>query len=285
MRSFLVFLAALAVIGLVWLTLPILNQRGRDHEARLVAALQLVEDAIAGSSADILRVDLFSPEIAPLAGDGRWQVSGIVATQDRAGKPVNVRYTAVVVFSCQPFADPACGKTMTLTIEDLPLIVDGAVVAELQDVLRVSTESAVPGTVDAGSTAPSETGESSAIPAPQMETPTPPAEEPYTAQPNMPAVTEIPAPIPTSAPESPAAGMVETPTPDAEPIQGDRLIFLTQKRLKEIGYDPGPVDGQVGPRTTTAIQDFQQRAGLSVDGQPSEDLLEHLSQAAPVAAQ
>ena len=284
MRTFLVFLAVLAVIGLVWLALPILNQRGRDHETRLVAALQLVEDAIAGSSADILRVDLFSPEIAPLVGDGRWQVSGIVATQDRAGKPVNVRYTAVVVFTCQPFADPACGKTMTLTIEDLPLIVDGAVVAELQDVLRPSTESAVLGTLDAGALAPSDASESAAIPAPQMEIPAPPAATNPTTS-NMPAVTEIPAPVPTSAPESPAASVVEAPTPDVEPIQGDRLIFLTQKRLKEIGYDPGPVDGRVGPRTTTAIQDYQQRAGLSVDGQPSDDLLEHMSHALPVAAQ
>jgi Putative peptidoglycan binding domain len=278
-RSFLVFLAVIVAIGLIWLTLPILNQRSRDHETRLVAALQLVEDAISGSSADILRVDLFSPEIAPLAGDGRWQVTGIVSTQDRAGKSVNVRYTAVVAFTCQPFADPACGKITTLTIEDQPLVVEGAVVAELQDVLRVlSDAAAAAGMGDAATTAPSDAGGSAALPSPNLDTAIPPATEPESTQSSMPAVTEIPAPVPTSAPESSAA-------PDAVPIQGDRLIFLTQKRLKEIGYDPGPVDGRVGPRTTTAIQDYQQRAGLAIDGQPSAALLEHMSHAVPVAAQ
>jgi hypothetical protein len=285
-RSFLVFLAVIAVIGLIWLTLPILDRHNRDYENRLVAALQLVEDSIAGSSADILRVDLFKPEIAPLPGDGRWQVTGIVATQDRAGKPVNIPYSAVVTFTCQPYIDPACGRTTTLTIEDQPLIVDGAVIAEQQDVLRVSTEAAAaPSTGDAGAAAPSDASESSVIPAPQMETPAPPAAETTSAEPSTPAVTEIPAPIPTSAPETSADPEAEASATDAMPIQGDRLIFLTQKRLKEIGYDPGPVDGRVGPRTTTAIQDYQQRAGLNIDGQPSDALLEHMSHAVPVAAQ
>jgi peptidoglycan hydrolase-like protein with peptidoglycan-binding domain len=85
------------------------------------------------------------------------------------------------------------------------------------------------------------------------------------------------------ATETPAAATA-APAAD-EPIQGDHLIYLVQKRLRELGYDPGPVDGQVGPRTTTAIQTYQERGGLAVDGQPSMALLDHLLHAAAPVTQ
>ncbi|MGH6920707.1 MAG: trypsin-like peptidase domain-containing protein, partial [Geminicoccaceae bacterium] len=42
-----------------------------------------------------------------------------------------------------------------------------------------------------------------------------------------------------------------------------------QQRLADLGYDPGPVDGVVGPRTRAAIRAFQADLGLPVDGQIS----------------
>ena len=42
-----------------------------------------------------------------------------------------------------------------------------------------------------------------------------------------------------------------------------------QRRLAELGYDPGPADGRAGPRTRAAIQAFQRARGLLVDGEPS----------------
>jgi peptidoglycan hydrolase-like protein with peptidoglycan-binding domain len=35
-----------------------------------------------------------------------------------------------------------------------------------------------------------------------------------------------------------------------------------QYRLKELGYEPGPIDGIFGRRTTSAVKAFQHEAGL-----------------------
>jgi S1-C subfamily serine protease len=50
--------------------------------------------------------------------------------------------------------------------------------------------------------------------------------------------------------------------------------------LADLGYDPGPFDGVVGPRTRAAIRDFQADAGLPVDGQISDELHAALTDAA-----
>jgi hypothetical protein len=39
-----------------------------------------------------------------------------------------------------------------------------------------------------------------------------------------------------------------------------------QSALAALGYDPGPVDGVMGPRTRAAVMAFQRSAGLVVDG-------------------
>lgn len=39
-----------------------------------------------------------------------------------------------------------------------------------------------------------------------------------------------------------------------------------QKALKECGYDPGPIDGDLGPKTRAAIKVFQRAHGLKADG-------------------
>ena len=55
-----------------------------------------------------------------------------------------------------------------------------------------------------------------------------------------------------------------------------------QTLLAAIGYDPGPPDGFMGPRTTAAILSFQQRNGDPTDGRPTDALRGRL-QAALVA--
>ncbi len=50
--------------------------------------------------------------------------------------------------------------------------------------------------------------------------------------------------------------------------RGDRgaRVFALQRRLRDLGYDPGPVDGVFGPRTEAAVRTFQRDAGLVPDG-------------------
>jgi len=43
-------------------------------------------------------------------------------------------------------------------------------------------------------------------------------------------------------------------------------VAAAQRRLAELGFDPGPSDGKPGGRTATAIRTFQQQRGLDVTG-------------------
>lgn len=43
-------------------------------------------------------------------------------------------------------------------------------------------------------------------------------------------------------------------------------VLSQQQALKQVGFDPGPLDGIRGPKTIAAIRAFQQAEGLSVDG-------------------
>lgn len=45
-------------------------------------------------------------------------------------------------------------------------------------------------------------------------------------------------------------------------------IVGIQKRLNNLGYDCGPEDGKLGPKTKAAIQSFQRENGLTEDGKP-----------------
>jgi lipoprotein-anchoring transpeptidase ErfK/SrfK len=45
-----------------------------------------------------------------------------------------------------------------------------------------------------------------------------------------------------------------------------------QRLLAELGFDPGPADGLLGPRTAAAIRAFQQEQGLTVTGQAGRRL-------------
>jgi Putative peptidoglycan binding domain len=54
------------------------------------------------------------------------------------------------------------------------------------------------------------------------------------------------------------------------------LVAAVQRRLGQLGYYHGAVDGVVGPRTRTAIAAFESRNGLVVDGRISRPLLDTL---------
>ncbi len=59
--------------------------------------------------------------------------------------------------------------------------------------------------------------------------------------------------------------------------RADRLEL--QRLLARLGYDPGGVDGIVGPRTRAAVKSFQQDRGLPPDGHPDSEILERLRRA------
>jgi ankyrin repeat protein len=50
----------------------------------------------------------------------------------------------------------------------------------------------------------------------------------------------------------------------------DREVYEVQKKLKELGYDPGNPDGVWGKKTTEALESFQGDNGLPVTGKLNE---------------
>jgi peptidoglycan hydrolase-like protein with peptidoglycan-binding domain len=50
------------------------------------------------------------------------------------------------------------------------------------------------------------------------------------------------------------------------PAQGERQVLQAQRRLQALGFDPGPIDGVLGPRTEEAIREYQRTQGLRATG-------------------
>lgn len=52
-----------------------------------------------------------------------------------------------------------------------------------------------------------------------------------------------------------------------KPAMTGTAVRATQRALKKLGFDPGPIDGAYGPMTAAAVAAFQQTKGLVVDGE------------------
>ncbi len=57
---------------------------------------------------------------------------------------------------------------------------------------------------------------------------------------------------------------------------GDAMVRDIQAGLQRLGYNPGPADGRMGPKTEAAIRQYQQANGMTVDGQPSQAVLDSI---------
>ncbi len=62
---------------------------------------------------------------------------------------------------------------------------------------------------------------------------------------------------------------------DAPPLSNE-LVLLIQTHLKALGFDAGPTDGLIGPRTRSAIRDFQADRGMKPTGAITFDLLDRI---------
>jgi hypothetical protein len=60
------------------------------------------------------------------------------------------------------------------------------------------------------------------------------------------------------------------------PLTDRATLSDLQSRLQGLGYDPGPADGQMGPKTRAAIRAYQKDAGLKADGMVTASLVKRI---------
>lgn len=73
----------------------------------------------------------------------------------------------------------------------------------------------------------------------------------------------------------PTAPRVPAQTPQVSAYDTGQ-VYETQTLLTRLGYDPGPVDGVMGGRTSNAIRQFEAAQGLTTTGQPTPALISRL---------
>jgi Putative peptidoglycan binding domain len=90
--------------------------------------------------------------------------------------------------------------------------------------------------------------------------------------------TSTPAASGASAPAAatPGAGGTATATAAGQPADNGAMIQEIKQLLAKLDLAPGPIDATLDPATEDAIRSYQQMAGMPVDGQPSEALLQDL---------
>jgi localization factor PodJL len=86
---------------------------------------------------------------------------------------------------------------------------------------------------------------------------------------SIPDAWKVKAGVPTPKVSNVAKGGLAKPTP--------AIIRQAQSMLGALGFNAGQPDGQVGPRTRTAIRNFQESAGLPVDGKLTPALMQALA--------
>jgi osmotically inducible lipoprotein OsmB len=57
---------------------------------------------------------------------------------------------------------------------------------------------------------------------------------------------------------------------------GSAMVRDIQAGLQRLGYNPGAADGRMGPNTSAAIRKYQQDNGMTVDGRPSQAVLDSI---------
>ncbi|MBI3108322.1 MAG: peptidoglycan-binding protein [Candidatus Rokubacteria bacterium] len=62
----------------------------------------------------------------------------------------------------------------------------------------------------------------------------------------------------------------------SSPAPAPRFLRDTQKALRDLGHQPGPIDGVVGPRTRAALMSYQRAEGLPATGRLETETMARL---------
>jgi hypothetical protein len=277
LKGFLVFCVVVVSIGLLGVALPYLKGKEKQHEERLVGALNFTEQTI--EAALDLHAGLYKPSIAPASTQGHWVVSGIMVAKDGLSGSGSAPFSAVLESVCSDSAKSSCWRMIELDV-------DGQRV-EAARLAGLAPDGAAQGSAATdGAKGQTPEGMTSSLPAelPADEATTAPA-EPFEASPTLAAppveaaaASPLPAtPAPSEVSATPDTGNGGSSFPPVEiEISRQVLTRFVQDALKRLNYEPGPSDGKLGPQTANAIKAYQRDFSLVPDGRPSIDLLRHL---------
>jgi Putative peptidoglycan binding domain len=96
-----------------------------------------------------------------------------------------------------------------------------------------------------------------------------------------PPVTTPTAPVTVtvSTPATTAASTTPAPAQTLSPGDTGEQVKVLQRALTSLGYPPGKADGNYGPSTQSAVEQFQAANGLAADGVVGQQTLAALQQA------
>lgn len=92
---------------------------------------------------------------------------------------------------------------------------------------------------------------------------------------------ELTVQAPPDAADAPAEAV--DPAEAGDLVSGDTEVRALQDTLKDLGYFYGPADGRKGPRTRTALRNFQRDQGLAVSGSFDRPTLDRIKDQSKLA--
>jgi hypothetical protein len=80
-----------------------------------------------------------------------------------------------------------------------------------------------------------------------------------------------------SGEEISSSDTAETYETDEMKLENEKVVVTNvQKRLTELGYNPGVIDGSMGPKTTAAVRKYQMDNHMHPSGDITTELIESL---------
>ena len=64
--------------------------------------------------------------------------------------------------------------------------------------------------------------------------------------------------------------LAEPPQPPPAPLSNREVVLQAQRQLKALGFNPGTIDGNLGPQTQAAVREYQRAYRLSPTGMLDE---------------
>ncbi|MEM7172229.1 MAG: peptidoglycan-binding protein [Pseudomonadota bacterium] len=293
MKGFLIFATLLVLICGAFYGGYVIMGRDRTQEVRMVGALKLAQQEI-NKRFEATETQLFSPDFKVVPDrDDRWTLTGIATSTKATGERGEGPFSAILINICKQFDDPECWKISDLKV-DQKIRAAKAKDQKKDDQEQAAAEENPESAEETAAAKPSaeEAAESNTSQATEPLTSASTASSEGEAQDNAdagsdPTKSDSPDPDALESVAQVVAKLPEVTVPDASPpsppepdfsdLSQEEIIKQVQASLTKLGYEPGPSDGKMGPKTQSAIRAYQADQGLQTDGEASPLLLTEIT--------